>query len=191
MHGHRKDPALVEKYQKDPLDTRVNVLLPTMRTLKKLATYLLQRDDVDPDRLCIGGYSMGGYHAGAAMLTDMRIKAAFISISYPDLFGPARYTKPMPADMSRSDKSKLRTLQRYSLIDNPEKLAARPLLVINGKTDPVFPYHTVQTAVADLRKSVYHGPDRHRLKLVGIPNCAHHVTLGMERQCIDWLKRWV
>ena len=103
-----------------------------MEQLRKLASYLIRRPDVDGQRLCVGGYSMGGYHAGAAMLADKRFKAAYLSISSPDPLGPARRMKQGKAAMSDAIKRKLAKLRRYSLVDNPEKLAGRPVLVING-----------------------------------------------------------
>lgn len=44
--------------------------------LKSLVDYALTRPEVDPDKLIINGFSMGGYKAGRLAQIDKRVKAA-------------------------------------------------------------------------------------------------------------------
>ncbi len=187
MHGHRRDAELVRKLNADPIGTQIAVLDQTLATLRKVASVIARRPDVDAQRLAVGGYSMGGLHAGAALVSDRRFKAAFVSISYPDVFGPPSRLATLPRTMTPDEQ---RYLTAHSLLRQPAKLAARPLLFVCGKQDPVFPWGEVRTAAAQLRREAYADHPR-RLKLVGVPRCEHHLTPGMERQAIAWLKQWL
>ncbi len=100
-------------------------------------SYLLSRPEVDPGRIAVAGYSMGGFIAGITGAIDTRIHAVLLS-GGGVYDGPGGYfdSNPLPCQMSPY-KALLPLGDRGAVLYalNAER---GPMLVMNGSADTVM-----------------------------------------------------
>ncbi len=149
--------------------------------------YLASRPEVDAKRLGCVGLSVGGLRSGHLAALDPRIRAAVV-VGWMTSFGPALrkhvwntigLTKIVPG--------------LYRQMDYPDFVALtapRPLMVIHGSRDALFPPEGVRRAVEKLAACYQkaRAPDRFRFIEYDGP---HEFNLPMQEQALDWLKKWV
>jgi dienelactone hydrolase len=114
--------------------------------------YLAQRNDVDPKRIGVAGYSMGSFHAAIAGALDARIHALVLS-GGGNLDGPGGY-------WDSSSKIMCQAGPYHALEFLPDRAAVIYALnqrrgstfIINGTVDPlIVAPHTDEEFFADLR----------------------------------------
>ena len=157
------------------------MLWDDLRTLD----YLASRPEVDRQRLGCIGLSVGGYRSFLLAALDPRIKAAvdvgwmtsFASNIRRHVLNTVGLTFHIPG------------LYRYlDLPDLAALIAPRPLLVINGSKDGLFPREGVDKAFqkieACFRKAGV--PERQRCRLYEAP---HEFNRDMQAEAWQWLSR--
>jgi dienelactone hydrolase len=182
--------------------------------LWRLLDYLEQRDDVDPKRIGMIGFSMGGIQTWLAASVDKRVAVAVPAISVQSLAWGlendhwharaktiAGAHQAAARDMGESEvnarvckalwnKIIPGMLDRY---DGPSMIrlfAPRPLLVLSGELDPNCPLEGAQLAF-DEAERVYQDADAtDNLKIDVAPGVAHKVTDEQREMALDWFERW-
>ncbi|XP_057960042.1 uncharacterized protein LOC131152279 [Malania oleifera] len=216
-HGERAtnkttyQEALVSAWKKG--DT-MPFIFDTVWDLIKLADHLVQREDIDPARIGITGESLGGMHAWFAAAADTRysVVAPIIGVqgfrwaidkdkwqdrvnTIKPVFEEARI------DLGKSaiDKEVVEKVWDRiapglaSCFDSPytiPAIAPRPLLVVNGATDPRCPLDGLETPKSNACKAYEeaHCPDN--FKLIAQPGIGHRMTPLMVKEASEWFDRF-
>ena len=148
--------------------------------------YLQTRPEVDPNRIACAGLSMGGWRTVFLTALDPRIKAACVvgwMTSFLHLIPHHEiYTVPsamIPGLLDYLDYPDIATLAM-----------PRPLLVVHGNQDTLFPREGVMAAIDTLRKSYQAiGQPEHFNTLIF--DGPHKFPLAAQRKMMDWFDRWV
>jgi dienelactone hydrolase len=180
----------------------------------RLVDYLQSRADVDPTRVGVMGISKGGTEAYIAAAADPRITVAVpiigvqgfkwaldndrwqprVSTFSPAVEGAARdeganvdaafvrrfYDRVAPGIYGDYDAAPMLSL-----------IAPRPVLVINGDSDPRTPLPGVQEAVTIARGAYIEAGAEEKLGVYLQPNAGHVFTPVAELVMGDWFVRWM
>jgi dienelactone hydrolase len=189
-------------------------LYDTVWDVMRLVDYLETRADVDPKRIGMMGISKGGTEAYLAAAVDPRIAAVVPIIGVQgykwaldhDQWQPRVGTFAPPVDQAARDegvKVDAAFVRRfydrvvpgvYGDYDAGSMLALiapRPVLVINGDSDPRTPLTGVQEAVATARRVFTKLNADDKLGLYLQPEAGHVVTPVAELVMADWFVKWL
>ena len=220
-HGERVKPgvrateyvaAMLRAYR---TGTERPFLYDTVWDVMRLIDYLGTREDVDASRIGVMGISKGGMETYLAAAADTRIAAAVPVIGVQSFrwaldhdawrsrvgtFQAAIDRAAADTGVKELDAGFVRRFYDrvvpgiYSEFDAPAMLpliAPRPLLVINGDSDPRTPLPGVRQS-ADAAERAYRAAgadDRFRLLLQ--PDTGHTFTEPAEQQAVAWLVKWL
>lgn len=189
-------------------------LYDTVWDVMRLVDYLETRSDADASRIGLTGISKGGMETYLAAAADPRIAAAVPLIGVQS-FGWAldhgawdsrAWTLREAIDAAAKASGEavgVSFMRRFydkvapgvrSDFDGPSMLpliAPRPLLVINGDSDPRTPVAGVRQcfAAAERAYETQGAMDRVRLHLQ--PDTGHQVTPDADRLAVEWFERWL
>jgi len=190
-------------------------LYDTVWDVLRLIDYLETRPDVDPRRIGVMGISKGGTEAYLAAAVDPRIAAVVPIIgvqSYRwaldhnqwrarvNTFWPPTQAAARSEGVTDIDAAFVRRFYDrvvpgiYGDLDAPSVLqliAPRPLLVINGDSDPRTPLAGVQESVEAARRAYAAVGAADKLGLYLQPNAGHVFTPVAELVMADWFVRWL
>jgi dienelactone hydrolase len=181
----------------------------------RLIDYLETRDDVDPRRIGVIGFSKGGIETYLAAAADPRIAVAVPCIgvqsfrwaiendSWQSRIGTVQAAFDAAAKdsgIAKPGADFVRTFYDrvapgiYGQFDGPAMLpliAPRPLLAINGAIDPRTPMPGLQQC-ADAARAAYKaaGADQHFVLHVQ-PNTGHKVLPESLKFAREWFDRWL
>ena len=149
---------------------------------------LVQRGLADPERIGLGGHSMGGMIGSTTLArNDWAKAAAFASTnlthSVLDRYGRAS-RQELPA--TAAELALLREHDPEALID---QIAPRPLLLMHGTEDKTLPIAEIRRWVALARPAYAAHPDR--LHLEEYPGLGHHIIPMMVMQMRDWFLKYL
>ena len=177
--------------------------------------YLEARDDVDPSRIGLIGFSKGGIETWLAGAVDDRVAVAVPAIAVQsfrwglendrwqgrartiadahqaaadDLGAPA-----VTAEVCRAlwDKIIPGILGPFDCPSMIRLFAGRPLLILNGELDPNCPIGGAELAFAAAREAYREADAEDRLEVDVAEGVAHKVTDDQRRRAIDWFARWL
>ena len=148
--------------------------------------YLQTRPEVDPNRLACAGLSMGGWRTVFLTALDPRIKSACVvgwMTSFLYLI-PHHEIHTVPSAMIPG------LLDYLDYPDIATLAMPRPLLVVHGQQDTLFPPDGVKAAMDTLRKSyqAIGQPERFNTFIFDGP---HKFPIAAQQKMIDWFDRWV
>ena len=113
--------------------------------IRRVADWLSQRPEVDPDKLGIAGYSLGGILTNLVMGVDPRVRVGVAMVGGGDLariIWESAITQDIRADIQRQGVT-LADLQKDWAVIDPLTFASRNrprnVLFINGKNDDIVP----------------------------------------------------
>ena len=190
-------------------------LYDTVWDAMRLVDYLQTRADVDPARIGVMGVSKGGTEAYLAAAVDPRIAAAVPIIGVQgfrwaldnDQWQPRVGTFSPPIDRAARDEGIAKVdaafVRRFYDRVSPgiygdydagsmlALIAPRPVLVINGDSDPRTPLAGVEEAVASAQRTYIKMGAEAKLGLYLQPNAGHVVTPVAELVMADWFVKWL
>ena len=189
-------------------------LFDTVWDVMRLIDYLETRQDVDARRIGLTGISKGGMETYLAAAADPRIAVAVPLIgvqsftwalehgAWDSRAWTLREAVVAAAAEAKSGVDAAFMRKFYDRVapgvrsdfDGPAMLpliAPRPLLVINGDSDPRTPVAGVRQCIAAAaREYKAHGvPERLVLQLQ--PDTGHQVTAEADRTMLAWFERWL
>jgi dienelactone hydrolase len=177
--------------------------------------YLQTRPDVDPNRLGMIGFSMGGIETWLAAAVDERIKAAVPAISVQSFRwslehdawqGRARTIQAAhlaaAEDLKESQVNPRVCRELWNKVipgmldqfDCPSMLrlfAGRPLLILNGDQDPNCPLEGAKLAFASAESAFREAGATDKLKILVAEKTGHRVTTEQRQAALDWFTKWL
>ncbi|HKY19903.1 MAG TPA: alpha/beta hydrolase [Vicinamibacterales bacterium] len=186
----------------------------TVLDVMRLVDYLGTRADVDAARIGLGGVSKGGIETYLAAAADPRIAAAVPERGVQS-FGWAlshsawdsrawtiREALEATAEKAREPVNVAFVRRFYDRVapgiygefDGPAMLpliAPRPLLVINGDSDPRTPMGGVRECAAAAERAYAATGAAEKFELRVLPNVGHENTPEIQRAMVEWFVRWL
>ncbi|HLY10838.1 MAG TPA: alpha/beta fold hydrolase [Planctomycetota bacterium] len=187
----------------------------TVWDLWRLADYLETREDVDPRRLGMIGFSMGGIETWLAASVDARWKCSVPAIGVQsfkwsldhdrwqgraktiaethdtaakDLGEPEVNQKVCRALWSKLIPGILDQFDCPSLI---RMFAGRALLIPNGEVDPNCPIEGARIAFASAEAAFKAAGCPEKLKILVAEGVGHKVTPEQQAAALDWFVTWL
>lgn len=139
------------------------------------------------------GFSLGGFATFAAMAFDPRIQvgAPFIASGHYRAHWEAMYRleeEPKAPFEAYYPPDLDQRLGRFDLSAHPERLADRPILMLNGDADEIVPIEG-NRAFERIARPHYKHPERLELRIWD--GLGHEVPDDMWRAGIEWLAHWL
>ena len=189
-------------------------LFDTVWDVMRLVDYLETREDVDARRIGLTGISKGGMEAYLAAAVDPRIAVAVPLIgvqsfrwaldhgAWDSRAWTLREAVVAAASDAKAGIDAAFMRKFYDRVapgvrdqfDGPAMLpliAPRPLLVINGDSDPRTPVAGVRECIAAAAREYKAQNVADRLVLQLQPDTGHQVTAEAERAMLAWFERWL
>ena len=189
-------------------------LYDTVWDVTRLIDYLETRDDVDPERIGLIGFSKGGMETYLTAAVDPRIAVAVPCIGVQSFrwalennaWGPRIDTISPAVELAAEEEGVAvnATFVRkfydrvvpgiYSQFDGPAMLpliAPRPLMVINGDSDPLTPRPGVLEAGGKASEAYARAGASERFVLRLQEDTGHEVTPAALQEALDWFVKWL
>jgi dienelactone hydrolase len=180
----------------------------------RVLDYLEARPDVDRSRLGVMGTSLGG-HTTWMVSADPRVKVAVpciavcswrwqlehegytqrvknLSVAFDGVkthLGEKEVTPKVVAEAWRRWLPGIP--EKYDCQDLLAAFAPKPLLILNGDTDPVTPLEGVKVAVADIEAAYRRAGASDRLRVIIAEKSGHTITPTQREALFEWLDRWL
>jgi predicted esterase len=183
--------------------------------IMRLIDYLETREDVDAQRIGVIGFSKGGIETYLAAAADERIAVVIPCIgvqsfgwavdndawrSRIETIQPAFDAAAREANIGQPKAAFVRAFYDrvapgiYREFDGPAMLpliAPRPLLAINGDSDPRTPLKGLEECVEAARRAYSAAGADDKFRLFVQPNTGHKVTEEGMQAAHEWLVRWL
>jgi dienelactone hydrolase len=190
-------------------------LYDTVWDVMRLIDYLSTRSDIDPRRIGLVGHSKGGTEALLAAAADPRVAvvAPWIgvqsfswSLRRPAGWEARVWTLRRAMEAAAADSNEVvnasfvrKFYQRIApglvdTFDGPAMLplvAPRPIIVVNGDSDPRSPLGGVRESVMAAERAYAAAGVPDRFKFVLQLDAAHEVTPEAREATMQWLVRWL
>lgn len=155
-HGERKKPAAGSPHSGPEMFLRQ--IASSVRDIGAIIGWAVQRNEVDPKRIAIIGYSMGGMNALAALKVYPEINLAAIMVSTGDFIG--RIEERLKREKRfkiKGVRAILKKLARHSVHTDMDKFAKRPIIFCAGAKDksipPKFTRRTYRCLLKEYKKT--------------------------------------
>jgi dienelactone hydrolase len=207
--------AILRAFRAKPEEQEHPFYYDTVWDLWRAVDWLAARDDVDPARLGMIGFSMGGIQTWLAASVDVRIKAAVPAIAVQSFRwslengrwqGRANSIKAahegaakdlgaekVDARVCRALWSKVvpGILDRFDCPSMLRLFAGRALLVVSGDQDPNCPVEGAKLAVAAAEEAYRDAGCPEKLKVMVAEGVGHKVTAEQNAAALAWFERWL
>lgn len=183
--------------------------------LWRTADYLQSRADVDPEKLGMIGFSMGGIEAWLAGAVDPRYRVVVPAIAVQSFRwsleneqwqGRANSIKTAH-DGAAKDLGEARVNQKVckelwskvipgvlNEFDCPSMLrlfAGRPLLILSGENDKNCPLGGARIAIASVEQAYKDAKAEDKLRVMMAPGVGHSVTAEQQKAAVEWFEKWL
>lgn len=177
--------------------------------------YLQTRDDIDPERIGMIGFSKGGIETWLAAAVDDRVKVAIPAIGVQSFqwslendrwqgrartIGAAHEAAARTLGEPKVNARVCRELWNKIIpgilgpYDCPSMIrlfAGRPLMILNGELDPNCPIEGAEVAFAAARAAYAKAGAEDKLKILVAKGVGHTVTDDQRRAALEWFERWL
>ncbi|GAQ19723.1 esterase [Oceanobacillus picturae] len=183
------------------LDTYVHmheVIEQSAIDIQRLVDYFNSKEEINPHRIGISGYSMGGYASFYIAATNPDIKAA-ASIAGKPAFTKAwqdsitstatyeQWSKPL-RDVTKEIEKRTEYFRMIDPFDKLSSFSPRPLLIINGDQDTDSNYIYSLELYTKLLPFYEDHPAKLQLRM---PFAGHQFTYGMKRGACNWFEKYL
>jgi dienelactone hydrolase len=207
--------AILRAWRAKPEDQEHPFYFDTVWDLWRVVDYLFTRPDVDPEKLGMIGFSMGGIQTWLAASVDVRIKAAVPAIAVQSFAwslenerwqGRANSIKAAHEGAAKDlgkekvDGEVCRALWTKVIpgildrFDCPQMLrlfAGRSLLIVSGDQDPNCPVEGARIAIASAEDAFRKAGCPEKLKVMVAEGVGHKVTPEQNAAAHEWFERWL
>ena len=182
--------------------------------LWRLVDYLQTRPEIDPKKIGMIGFSMGGIETWLAASVDERVAVAVPAIGVQSFRwslenerwqGRANTIKlaheTAAKDLGEQNVNAKVCRELWSKVipgildqfDCPSMIrlfAGRPLLILNGEKDPNCPIEGAKLAFAEAEKAYADAKASDKLKIIVAP-VGHTVTKEQREEAMKWFEKWM
>jgi pimeloyl-ACP methyl ester carboxylesterase len=208
--------AITAAWKTKPGETQEHpFFFDTVWDLWRLLDYVAQRSDVDPQRVAMVGFSMGGIQTWLAAAVDDRVRVAVPAISVQSFCWSLEHDRwqgragtimgthqEAAREMGEPEVNQrvCRVLWNKLIpgilddFDCPSMIrlfAGRPLLIVSGELDPNCPLEGARIAFAAAERAYKEADASERLQIDVAHGVGHRVTPQQEKLILDWLERWL
>lgn len=186
----------------------------TVLDVMRLIDYLATRPDVDASRIGLGGGSKGGIETYLTAAVDSRVSAAVAERAVQGFkwaldhgawdsrawtFRDALEAAAIESKTQVNAAFVRRFYDRvapgiYGEFDAPSMLplvAPRPILVINGDSDPRTPMAGVRESAAAAERAYKAAGASEKFVLRVMPNLGHENTPEIDQAMVEWFTKWL
>lgn len=205
--------AILKAYLAKPEEQEHPFYYDTVWDLWRTLDWLCAREDVDPQRVGMIGFSMGGIQTWLAAAVDERVKVSVPAIAVQSFQwslenerwqGRANSIKAAHEGVAKDlgaekvDQRVCRALWTkvtpgiLDRFDGPQMLklfAGRPLLILSGDQDANCPYEGAKLAIASAEEAFKACPEK--LKVMVAEGVGHKVTPEQHAAALAWFERWL
>jgi dienelactone hydrolase len=207
--------AIARAWKASPEEQEHPFYYDTCWDLWRTVDYLATREDVDPERIGMIGFSMGGIQTWLAAAVDDRVKVVVPAIAAQSFRwslennqwqGRARTIK-VPHEQAAEDLGKEEVdaevcralwnkiipgmLDRFDCPSMLRLFAGRPMLIVSGETDPNCPLGGAKLAFASAEAAYRKAGAVDKLKIDVATGVAHKVTDEQQKMALDWFVKWL
>ena len=207
--------AIARAWRAKPGEMEHPFYYDTVWDLWRTVDWLVTRPDVDPKRLGMIGFSMGGIQTWLAASVDERIAVAVPAIGVQSFKwslenekwqGRAKTIALAHAEAAK-DLGEPEVNQRVCRelwgkvipgilgdFDCPSLIrlfAGRPLLLLNGEKDPNCPYEGAKLAIASAEEAFQAAGCSEKLKVMVAEKTGHKVTAEQNAAALAWFEQWL
>ncbi len=186
----RRDGTLEGRWFEHYLATRAWVEGHTLQRrhlwdLVRTVDYLHERPEVDPSRIGCIGHSLGGQEAFFLLATDERVRAGVVNCGVATM--RSFFDHKVVHNLSWYIPGYLALGDTTGLV---ELIAPRPLYLLAGDRDPIFPLPGVEAIVARATE-LYHAAGQADAVRATLFDGAHSFPAGNRELAYEWLGRWL
>jgi len=195
QHGDRVDLDFWKELRYNFPKYSSRIIVETAQDVPAIIEALLERDDVDPDRIGIAGGSLGGFITILATTLDRRLKTAVsvaggvMSVDTLDK-GEAYELLCLEKDLDRQVDEEMKELvAKNNPFDRLDKFYPTSLLMVHGDIDNIVPLEAHQRLYEALKPYYKDSPGKLNLKIY--PGVDHSVGALPEvmGDTVKWLKK--
>lgn len=188
LHGERQ-----ENISSSEMDLAFwDIVVKNIAELDDIKTYLEEKELVLPDRIGIGGTSMGGITTYGALTTYDWIKSAAVLMGTPKMTTYAHmlideFNRSHTRQISENEKEEaIEKLTKLDLSLQPELLNNRALLIWHGKEDKVVPFQHSESFYQQ-EKNEY--DNKEYIQFLHEKGRGHHISKLSIAQTSKWFSK--
>ncbi|MCC2670886.1 MAG: Dienelactone hydrolase family protein [Armatimonadetes bacterium] len=180
----------------------------------RVMDYLETRPDVDRGRIGVMGISLGG-HTTWMVSADPRVKVAVpciavcswrwqlehegytqrvknLSVAFDAVKAELGEKEVTPKVVAEAWRRWLPGIpEKFDCQDLLAAFAPKPLLILNGDSDPVAPLEGVKLAVTEIEGAYRRAGASDHLRVIIAEKSGHTVTTAQREALFEWLDRWL
>lgn len=169
------------------------------KTVPAVVDLLAGLSEVDPDRIAIAGSSTHGFVALEALRVERRLAAGVVRVACGDYHGFLRSSSLALNDEPRwlpegdlvLDADYDRALTSQEPIRFADHYPPRPLLMLNGATDPAIPVECAKRTAAALEVAYREAGASDRFRFVVFDDAGHDLGSRDTAEVLAWWERWL
>ncbi len=187
--GERYKPEYAKMAQKEPIRSIFRAWVQTRIDVSSVIDVLEKRDDVDPKRIGVAGWSGGGIVSLMSIALDDRVATIVAWKAGPDFMTKiaARGQGMLVSDALKNDEGFIEELKAGDAIYHYKNIPPRPLALIGNLEDPAMPRVLAERFVELLEPYYTEHQERLRLSLYKTPKPTHDLTKASLVEGCEWL----
>jgi len=187
--GERFEPKHAEMARSEPIRNIFRAWAQTRIDVSSVIDVLENREDVDPDRIGVAGWSGGGIISLMAITLDERVATIVAWKGAPDFITmlSERGQAMLMSDAVINDEAFIEELKQGDAIHHYKNIPPRPLALIGNLEDPAMPRILAERFVDQLKPYYRDQPERLRLSLYETSKPTHDLSKEQLIEGCEWL----